>query len=197
MNPLFLPKLLRLSALLSTGLLIAHCSHGPGTQINEKHADTSAIASASRRAVDDLYRSNARARDLAERSKAVLVFPEITSAGLVVGGQAGNGALLAPGGEVTKYYQTSGLSYGLQAGAQKYGYALFLMNDKAVADLDRRGGWEVGGTTSVTVIDSGMADSLSGREIGKDAYAMFFNQKGLMGGISLQGSKITRIYPNR
>ncbi|MFC7338624.1 YSC84-related protein [Haloferula chungangensis] len=190
-------SILRLSVLASAVLLFSHCSHGPVTQINEKNASGATIANESRRAVDDLYKKNARARDLANRSKAVLVFPEITSAGFVVGGQAGNGALLVPGGDVSKYYQTSGLSYGLQAGAQKYGYVLFLMNDKAVAELDRRGGWEFSGSTSVTVLDSGVADSLTERELGKDAYAMFFDQKGLMAGVSLQGTKITRIYPNR
>lgn len=125
------------------------------------------------------------------------MFPEVSKAGFVVAGMGDNGALMTPYGNVRGYYQTAGLSYGLQAGAQKYGYALFLMDNAAIRNLNSDGGWEFGGSPSVVVLDDGWSGSLSNRTLDKSAYAVFFNQKGLMAGLGLQGSKITKIHPEK
>ena len=115
----------------------------------------------------------------------------------MVGGMAGNGALIRNDGTIRDFYQTAGASYGLQAGIQKYGYALFLMDDSAFANLNRADGWEVGSSPSLVIVDEGMATSLTTTTLNKSTYAFFFNQRGLMGGLGLQGSKITRIHPPR
>jgi lipid-binding SYLF domain-containing protein len=125
----------------------------------------------------------------------VLVFPSIVKAGFMVGAQAGNGAMIRDTGEISGFYQTAAASYGLQAGVQQFGYALFLMDDSAFRNLQRSGGWEVGSSPSLVVVDQGIATSLSTATANKGTYAFFFNQRGLMGGLGLQGSKITRIHP--
>jgi len=84
-----------------------------------------------------------------------------------------------------------------QAGVQKYGYALFLMDQEAFANINRADGWEVGSSPSLVIVDEGKATSLSTTTIDSGTYAFFFNQRGLMGGLGLQGSKITRIQPSR
>lgn len=100
-------------------------------------------------------------------------------------------------GSISGYYQTASASYGLQIGLQKFGYALFLMNNQAFRDLDRSGGWELGGSPNIVIVDQGVAGSLSTTTVDKNIYAFFFNQRGLMGGLTLEGSKITRIHPKQ
>ncbi len=123
---------------------------------------------------------------------AVLVFPSITKAGFGIGGQFGEGVLWRRGKAVA-YYNTAGASYGLQAGAQQYGYAMFFMTEKALKSLDSTEGFEVGVGPSLVVIDSGMAKNVTTSSLTQDIYAFVFQQQGLMAGAGLQGNKITRI----
>jgi len=88
-------------------------------------------------------------------------------------------------------------NYGLQAGVQGFGYAMFLMTDSAVEYLDKSNGWELGVGPSIVVIDKGMASSLTTTTLKDDVYAIIFDQKGLMAGIGIQGSKITKIHPGK
>jgi lipid-binding SYLF domain-containing protein len=81
--------------------------------------------------LDSLYANNRAARIVGERAKAVLVFPRIVKAGFIAGGQRGDGVLLVHGLAVG-YYNTTAVSYGLQAGVQKFSYAMFFMNDAAL-----------------------------------------------------------------
>lgn len=187
-------SILRLVLIVSCAIL-SSCANGVIARTNAANASASQIARDSREALDGLFRTNPKARDLAQRSQAVLVFPKITKAGLMFGGQGGNGTLFLRGGRIGGFYQTAGISYGLQAGIQQHGYALFLMNNQAVTSLDRDGGWDIGSAPSIVVLDQGMAGSLTLDQMNKNAYAVFFNQKGLMAGLGLQGTKITRIHP--
>ena len=152
------------------------------------------LNSDSRAALSKLYARVPAAKALGEKAVAVLVFPSITKAGLMIGGQYGEGVLLK-GGKTAGYFSTAGASYGLQAGAQKYGYAMFFMNERALAQLNKAEGFEVGVGPSVVVMDEGMAKSTTTTSAKSDIYAFVFSQKGLMGGLGLQGNKITRIKP--
>jgi len=136
------------------------------------------------------------AEKLADQAKAILVFPNVLKAGLIVGGQYGEGAL-RQGGETVGYYSTVSGSYGLQAGAQSYGYALLFMSDSALAYLDNSEGWEVGVGPSVVVVDEGMAASMTTTTLKDEVYAFIFDQGGLMLGLGIQGSKITSITPDK
>jgi lipid-binding SYLF domain-containing protein len=109
-----------------------------------------------------------------------------------VGGQYGEGALIKDGKTVA-YYNTVSASYGLQIGLQKYGYALFFMTDSSLNWLDKSDGWEIGVGPSIVVVDVGAATSMTSTTLQSDIYAFFFDQKGLMGGLGLQGTKITKL----
>lgn len=143
-------------------------------------------------ALNSLYQNSPKAKELSERAISVLVFPTILKGGLIVGGQYGKGALRKQGKSVG-YYSSAAGSYGLQAGVQSFGYALLLMSDKAVAELDSADGWELGAGPSVVLVDEGVAASLTTRTADADVYAFVFDQKGLMAGMALQGTKITRL----
>lgn len=131
-------------------------------------------------------------RALEKQAKAVLVFPNIVKAGFLFGAQYGEGALRQRG-KTVGYYNTAAASYGLQAGAQSFGYALFLMTDSAVRYLDTSGGWELGSGPSIVILDAGTATAITTTTAKSDVYAVFFDQRGLMAGLGLQGSKISRM----
>jgi lipid-binding SYLF domain-containing protein len=155
-------------------------------------APATALSRDSRNALNRLTAQSSAAKALGERATAVLVFPSIRKAGFVVGGQYGEGTLFK-GGKPVAYFSTGGVSYGLQAGAQTYGYAMFFMNEAALKQLDKADGFEIGVGPSVVVMDEGMAKSMTTTTLKDDIYAFVFGQKGLMAGIGLQGNKITRI----
>jgi len=157
-------------------------------------ADAAAIESDSKAALAKLYETTPAAKKLGDKAKAVLVFPSILKAGLIIGGQGGNGALFADGKTVA-YYNISAASYGLQAGVQEFGYAMFLMTDAARTYMDKSEGWEVGVGPNIVVMDEGAAKALTTTTAKDDVYAFIFGQKGLMAGIGIQGSKITKINP--
>ena len=78
---------------------------------------------------------------------------------------------------------------------QWFGNALFFMNQAAIDQMNNTGGWEIGSGPSLVIVDDGFAKTMTSNTLTSDVYAVTFNQKGLMGGIGLQGSKITRIHP--
>jgi lipid-binding SYLF domain-containing protein len=147
----------------------------------------------SAQALQTLVNSNPTAAGMARNARGVLIFPNIVKAGVVFGGAYGEGTLMK-GGHVTDYYNSVTGSWGLQLGAQSYGYVVFLMNNKAVDYIDKSKGWEIGVGPTVVVVDNGMAKNLSTSTLKDDAYAFVFNQQGLMAGVSIEGTKISRIH---
>ena len=156
--------------------------------------DAAEISKNAHAALQSLYGQVAGAKALGAQAHAVLVFPRVTKAGLGIGGQSGEGALIKDGKTVA-YYRTTGASFGLQAGAQTYGYAMFFMNDAALKQLDKAEGFEVGVGPSVVVMDEGKAKSSTTTTMKDDIYAFIFGQKGLMAGLGIQGNKISKINP--
>jgi lipid-binding SYLF domain-containing protein len=142
--------------------------------------------------LEKLYAGSSKAKAFGEKAQGILVIPSIVKGGFMVGGKFGEGALLK-GGKTAGYYNAIQVSYGLQAGLQKYGYALFFMNDSAMKWLDKSDGWEIGVGPTIVVVDVGASASTTTTTAQSDIYAFFFDQKGLMGGLGLQGTKITRI----
>lgn len=164
------------------------------------HASAAATATASDlnrdadQALQMLYRTSPAAAALSKKAAAVLVFPSIVKAGLVFGGAYGEGEL-KQGEKVDGYYNSVTASWGLQAGAQSYGYVVFLMTRKAMSYVRSTHGWEIGVGPTLVVVDKGMAENLSTSTLKNDAYAFIFDQQGLMAGVSIEGTKISRIHP--
>ena len=157
-------------------------------------ATASEIARDANASLQQLYATVPAAKALGANATAILVFPKVTKAGLGVGGQYGEGALLQ-NGKAVGYYSTAGASVGLQAGAQTFGYALFFMNANAQSQLDKADGFEVGVGPTVVVMDEGKAKTMTTTTAKDDIYAFIFGQKGLMAGLGVQGNKITKITP--
>ena len=179
----------------ATLAFIPSCAN-PITRANAANASASQISRESQKALVSLYAKKPKAKELSGKAKSVLVFPSILKGGFLLGGgQGGNGAMIGNDGKISGYYQISGASYGMQAGVQTFSYALFLMDEQAVRRFEKSGGWEIGSSPTVVVGNKGMASSLTTTTLGKGTAAFFFDQRGLMAGLGLQGSKITRIQP--
>jgi len=150
------------------------------------------LEASSRAALSTLKASTPLAGTLEQRAYAVLVFPDVTKAGFLIGGEYGNGTLFR-GGKIAGYYNTAGVSYGLQAGAQTFGYAMFFMNERAFQALNAAEGFQIGAGPSVVVMDEGKAKSVTTATLTSDVYAFVFGQQGLMAGVGLEGTKITKL----
>jgi lipid-binding SYLF domain-containing protein len=141
-----------------------------------------------------LYKNVPGAKALGDKSVGVLVFPSIVKGGFIIAGQYGDGALRR-NGKTVAYYRSLAGSYGFQAGIQAFGYALFFMDNESLQYLQNSAGFELGTGPSLVVLDTGFGKNISTTTLQSGIYAFIFDQKGLMGGVGIQGSKITRINP--
>ncbi|CAG0964277.1 hypothetical protein ANRL2_01133 [Anaerolineae bacterium] len=182
-------KYFRLTTILLVFAFAAGALTGPNLAMAASAAEIDRDA---QKALEKLYTKSPSAKTMGEKAVGILVFPGIVKGGFIVGGQYGEGALIKDG-KTVGYYNTVAASYGLQAGLQKFGYALFFMTDSALKWLDKSDGWEIGVGPSIVVVDAGAATSLTSTTAQSDIYAFFFDQKGLMAGLGLQGTKITRL----
>jgi len=158
-------------------------------------ASASEIDRSATQSLTSLYKHTPGAKELADKAVAVLVFPKIVKGGFIIAGQFGDGALRKNGKSVA-YYRSLAASYGFQAGVQAYGYVLFFMDDASLRYLDKSEGWELGVGPSLVVLDAGFGKNVSTTTMQKGVYAFIFDQTGLMGGLGIQGTKITKINPN-
>lgn len=173
------------SAVLVAAMLVGGSQTSAAASAAALNADGAA-------AVKTLRANNMVANKLAADADGILVFPNIVKAGFMFGGQIGEGVLLK-GGKPASYYNSVAASYGLQAGIQKFGYALFFMDGASLANFESSSGFEIGAGPSIVLIDEGVGKTMSTTTVKKGIYAFIFDQKGLMAGLGLQGSKITRI----
>jgi lipid-binding SYLF domain-containing protein len=132
------------------------------------------------------------ARELLAKSAAVLVFPSIIKAGMGIGGEYGEGALLIRG-RTAGYYNTISASIGFQLGAQSRSVIIAFMTPEALASFRRVKGWKVGVDGSVALISVGVGGSIDSSKVASPIVGFIFDGKGLMYNLTLEGSKITRI----
>jgi lipid-binding SYLF domain-containing protein len=158
-------------------------------------ASASQIDRSATQALTSLYKNVPGAKALGDKSVGVLVFPSIVKGGFIIAGQYGDGAL-RKNGKTAAYYRSLAASYGFQAGIQAYGYVLFFLDNASLQYLDNSAGFELGTGPSLVVLDQGFGKNLSTTTLQSGIYAFIFDQKGLMGGVGIQGSKITKINPN-
>jgi lipid-binding SYLF domain-containing protein len=182
-----LPVLMAVLAIFAAAISVA-----PAPARAEKAATIEANA---RDALALLKKNSPAAAKLAPDAAAILVFPKIVKGGLIFGGQYGEGALFR-NDAVAQYYSTAAASFGLQAGLQTFGYAIYFMNEQALTYLDNSDGWEIGTAPNVVVVDEGAGASLTTTTAKDNILVFFFDQKGLMAGLTIEGTKITQINPD-
>lgn len=186
----FIPFLLAVAACSTTRDIPS--GSAPAASVAPSSANTQMDEDA-RAALKTLLNSSGKARELQEKATAILVFPSLIKAGLMFGAQGGNGVLLSREGKTLGYYNSTALSFGMQAGAQSFSEVMFFMTDDALAYLDKSAGWSIGVGPTVVVVDKGFGASLTSTTLQSDVYAFISDQRGLMAGAGLQGQKITRL----
>jgi lipid-binding SYLF domain-containing protein len=168
---------------------LAACSSNSSSDKSAKRTDINNAADA---AWSELLAENPAAKDLANDAKGVAIFPDIIKGGLIVGGETGDGVLRV-GGDNAAYYNVSSASIGLQIGGQSYSQVLMFLTDEALASFQASSGWEAGVDGTVAVIDKGASGDLDTSNIAAPVVAFIFGEEGLMGGVSLEGSKYSRL----
>ncbi len=141
----------------------------------------------------DFFHHTRGARELIASSAGVLVFPTVFKAGFGVGGEYGEGALLRRGRTVD-YYNTVSASFGFQLGAQARSIVIVFMTPEALHGFQHVDGWKVGVDGSVAFLTVGAGTSIDTARIVDPIVGFIFDNKGLMYNLTLEGSKISRIY---
>ena len=183
------------AALIVGSLALTGCTTTPdkpdnaATNASKRQAiDSSVDATLSR-----MYSTVKGSRELVAKSRGVLVFPNVLQAGLIVGGQSGNGALRV-GGSTVGYYNTSSLSVGLQAGAQSKAIVFLFMTQDALDSFRKSEGWSAGADASVAVVKVGANGAVDSNTATAPVQVLVLTNAGLMGDLSVNGTKITRLH---
>lgn len=156
-------------------------------------ADSRATLDAkSTEALDKLYAESPVAKDLGANAKGILIFPEITKGGIIVGGEYGEG-VLRTGGKTTGYYSSTSGSIGLQLGISTRSLVIMFLTDEALKKFMESSGWEAGVDAQVAVIQSGATGSYDTISAQNPVVAFNFGEQGLMAGVSLEGTKVSKL----
>ena len=158
------------------------------------------LSSDARRSIDDgygttlsrLYDTTPGSRELVSKARGVLVFPRVISAGLVVGGEYGNGELRVDD-RIDGYYRTTAASFGLQIGAQSRALVFLFMTQDALDRFRAGKGWSGGVDASVAVMKVGANGSIDANAAGAPTIAFMMTNAGLMANFSIEGTKVTRL----
>lgn len=128
----------------------------------------------------------------AEKAQGMLVFPKVTKGAIGIGGSYGEGALIVDD-KPEGYYSTAAASIGLQLGAETYSQIIMFTTPEALADFRNSSGWEAGANAKVAMIDQGKAADVNSMIADNPVVAFIFGQQGLMGDLSVEGAKITKL----
>jgi len=139
-----------------------------------------------------LYAETPGSRDVLQKAKGVLVFPDVVAAGVGIGGQYGEGALRS-GGQTVDYYQTTSGSFGFQLGAQSKAMIIAFMTDQAYQQFRNSSGWTAGADASVALLKTGAAGQLDTSTIREPVVGFVLTNSGLMFNLSLEGTKVSKL----
>ncbi|MCY1229856.1 Las17-binding protein actin regulator [compost metagenome] len=180
------------SGLLVATVMAAGCTTTGTSASKDPVAKKQEIDAGVDGALNRLFSTNAGARDLAQRAQGVLVFPRVISAGLVVGGEYGEGALRSKGATVG-YYSTTQASVGLTAGGQSKAVIIMFMTPEAYNKFVSSKGWTAGADANVAVAKVGADGRLDTLTSQQPVIAFVQTNAGLMFDVSVNGSKISKL----
>jgi len=145
-----------------------------------------------RQALQNFRKHTSAGAALAKKASGVLIFPSVIKAGIGIGGEFGEGALLVKDKTVA-YYNLASASIGFQLGAQARSQIVLFMNDKVLGEFRKSEGWKAGVDGSVALVTLGAGGSIDTETAKQPIIGFIFSNKGLMYNLTFEGSKITRI----
>jgi len=179
------------SALAFAGLALGGC-----TTTTSGKSDATATRNEINLGVDNtlerLYKEVRGSRELVGKANGVLVFPSVVSAGLIVGGEYGKGALRLHGAH-DGYYSVASVSVGLQAGAQSKAVVILFMTQDALNKFRNSKGWTAGADASIALIKVGANGDIDTNTANNPVEAMVLTNAGLMANLNLEGTKISKL----
>lgn len=186
-------KRLFLTAATGALLALAGCSTtGPNASSGDPASKRASIDAAVDNALSKLYTEAPGSRELVGKAKGVLVFPSVVSAGFVIGGSYGQGALRT-GGRTQGYYSTAAGSVGLLAGADSKAVYILFMTQDALAKFESSSGWTAGADASVTLVNVGATAAVNTETAKQPVVGYVLTNAGLMANLSLDGTKVTKL----
>jgi lipid-binding SYLF domain-containing protein len=177
------------ASLAAVALLTTACSTTGGSS-GDPAAQRREIDAAVESSLARLFNENSSAKALVDSAKGVLVFPNFVSAGFIVGGASGTGAM-RKGGKSTGHFRMTEASVGLLAGAQSQGVFILFMTDAALKNFEASSGWTAGADGTITMFNVGATASVSTQTAQQPIIGFVLTNGGLMGNLSLNGSRIT------
>ncbi len=171
-----------------TGLALFSLLIGPAALARTK-AEINASADS---ALKHFYALTPANRELADKAAGVLVFGRVTKAGVGVGGEYGEGVMRLKGDSAT-YYKVTSASVGLTLGAGRHREIIMFMTQESLDKFTQSAGWSVGADSAIAVVSSGAGGTYDSETVGKPVIGFIFGEKGLLGDLSFEGTKITRI----
>jgi lipid-binding SYLF domain-containing protein len=176
----------------SLSLALCACTTTGPSAKSDPAAKRQAIDSSVDSALAKLYSTVPGSKEMAAKARGVLVFPSVVSAGFIVGGSYGEGALRT-GGKTSGYYSTAAASAGLLAGADSKALYVMFMNDESLKKFLDSKGWTAGADASVTLINVGATGSVDTRTAQQPVVGYALNNAGLMANLSIDGTKVTKL----
>ena len=169
-----------------TSILLLVCAAGASAASKDE------INAEVKQALGNFQQQTSAGHELSKKAAGMLVFPNVLKAGIGVGGEYGEGALLVKG-KTVGYYNVASASIGFQLGAQASSQILLFMSDKALADFRKSDGWKAGVDGSVALATLGAGGAIDTATAKQPIIGFIFSNKGLMYNLSFEGSKISRL----
>lgn len=166
-------------------ILATSCSVATAASKDEINANVS-------EAINEFYKDTSAGKELAGRSVGMLVFPKVLKAGIGVGAEYGEGALLVDGKTVA-YYSTAAASIGVQLGVQERSQVILFMKPEALAKFRNSNGWKAGVDGSIALVKAGVGETIDSEIVKEPIIGFMFSNKGLMYNLTFEGTKISKI----
>ena len=155
-------------------------------------ADSTTVNARADAALERLYQTAPGSKELVQRARGVLIFPSVVGGSFVVGVEHGRGVLRV-GGKNESEYSTTGASIGWQAGGQSKAVIYVFNTQEALEKFRASNGWSVGADANVSAGRVGANGSIDTTSAQAPVTSFVINNVGLEAGVSLNGSKITRV----
>jgi len=178
-----LKALLAVTGLMTLGLLTS----GPSFARTKAEIDANA-----NRAVARFYRLNPEHKSLANKAAGILIFGRVTKGGAGIAGEYGDGVLRVDG-KTVNYYKVESASVGLTLGAAEHSEVILFMTRDSLDKFMNSQDWSAGADTSFALVSKGASGQYDSATLEKPILGFIFHEKGLLGDLSFEGSKITKI----
>jgi len=134
--------------------------------------------------------------DVIKSGKGVAIFPAVTKAGLMIGGQVGEGLVLLrnPNGTWNgpSFMSLSGASIGIQIGAQSVGLVLVITNEDGLRAFTGGNSFKLGADVAIAAGPVGRDASAATDTRAKASIYSYSMSKGLFAGMSFEGSVLNQ-----